>query len=552
MSTSVVELHNGLQVQSPPRDTTTNILSFKGIPYAAPPVGDLRWRSPRPPNPWKGVLPATSFGPLALGSAKGFPTSGHPQSEDCLKVNIWTGARRSDEKRPVMVWVHGGGFQFDGPPNPFYDGGELARRGGVVVVSFSYRMGVMGFLALEGLDGEEVRGFKSKSGNFGLQDQLAALRWVQENIVAFGGDPDNITVFGESAGAHAIGLLMASPHAHGLFHKAILQSGALWDSEHGPIATYDEARQRGKSLMEGLGVHSIAELRELPAKTVNEAALWDMEKDPGTTAFGPSVDEYILPISPATVFARGHQMRIPVIAGFNAQEAIPLFIARALPNNSAEEFRSAVSKLFSPDTTSTADSDSLLALYPATTPEEASASAMALSGDLIISQQTWEVGDLQAQLFSKDATTTLRESSPQPPVYLYHLTYTSPYSPIARHGADIPFVLGTLIPWPSFLNNNAVSTPSGDADHEFSSKVMTYWTNFAKTGNPNSNSNNESESGSPDLPNWPSYNTDLGLFLQLGEPVEPVRLPRILERYRFIRGLRDGEGVLPLRWRGSD
>lgn len=196
------------------------ILSFFGIPYAAPPVGNLRWRSPRPPSSWSGVRDATQFGFTCWQGAPQYPIF-TPQNEDCLTINVWTPARTAKDKLPVMVWFHGGGFVFGGGAERETDGNLLAQEG-VVVVKFNYRLNAFGFLAHPGLDQEG-----SFSGNFGLQDQLAALAWVKLNIAAFGGDPGHVTAFGESAGAHAIGLLMSSPLSNGLFHKAIMESGSM-------------------------------------------------------------------------------------------------------------------------------------------------------------------------------------------------------------------------------------------------------------------------------------------------------------------------------------
>ncbi len=233
---SDVQLDSGV-VRGLPRDER-GVLAFKGIPYAAAPVGDLRWRAPQPVPAWSGVRDATRYGYRALSALTGDQVPGPPHNEDCLTLNLWTAARGSDERRPVMVWIHGGGFQFGSSASPVTDGTGLAALG-AVVVSFNYRLGVLGFLGHPELDRE------GPSGNYGLQDQIAVLRWVQTNTAAFGGDPGNVTVFGESAGAHAIGILLASPLTKGLIHKAIGQSGAFWDSSNGPLSTFDETRARG-------------------------------------------------------------------------------------------------------------------------------------------------------------------------------------------------------------------------------------------------------------------------------------------------------------------
>jgi para-nitrobenzyl esterase len=482
------------------------VLAFKGIPYAAPPVGALRWHAPQPPIAWDGVRDATQHGPRCLSALTGDATPGPPRSENALNLSVWTAAQHTTEQRPVMVWVHGGGFQFGSSAAPVSDGTRLAERG-VVVVSFNYRLGVLGFLAHPELDRE------GPSGNYGLQDQLAALRWVRENIEAFGGDPANVTLFGESAGAHAIGILLASPLAHGLIHKAIGQSGAFWDTVHGPIATFDEARARGSAFAERLGAPTIAALRAMPADAINAAAPWDFSTDPGATAFSPSIDGYVVPGVPAARYARGEQLPIPLLAGWNDAEDYP-FHAMALPHDDAAAFRAAAGRMFDPGRLT-----EFFTLYPASTDAEAKASAETLIGDLLISEQTWQWLELQRR-------------AGQPAVYGYVFTYTSAYVPIASHVVDVPFVFGTLTP--QFVVN--AFAPPDDADRALAETIMAYWVNFATTGDPNG----------PDLPNWPAYGND-GVILHLGATVAPSENARAA-RFRFIAGHRI-DGVLPAHWR---
>lgn len=491
-------------IRGTPRDTD-GILTFKGIPFAAPPVGPLRWKPPKPAEPWKEVLEATLFGASPWSAFQGIPAP-TPQSEDCLTLNIWTSAQQQNEKLPVMVWIYGGGFQFGSSATPDYDGKELAKKG-VIVVTFNYRVGPLGFLALPELDKEE-----HPSGNFGLQDQIAALLWVRNNISLFGGDPNNVTVFGESAGAHSIGLLMASPLAPGLFHKAILQSGAFWESEHGCLASYDRARALGLMLTKRLGVDSIAELRHLPAEVVTAAGSWDFNIDPGITAFGPSVDGYVVEQYPSQVFLKGRQMQVPIIAGWNALEDLP-FRPRALPHKSTDEYKAAAKLLFGSRT------PEFLSLYPGDTKEQAESSAHTFIGDMVITQQTWEAADHQRQAAT--------------PVFVYHFTYTSPYSPFAGHAADIAFTFATL------KRNLIISSapPAGGADIEFADRLTTYWTNFAKSSDPNEP--NQS------LPHWPVYAGGGADILELGNSIKQVNYPR--DRFEFLRSVRD-DGKLPENW----
>jgi para-nitrobenzyl esterase len=488
------------QIQGNPRDHQ-GVLSFKGVPYAAPPVGALRWAAPAPSAPWHGIRSSVQYGTRCISAWKSDPTP-TPSSEDCLTLNVWTAAGKVTEKRPVMVWIHGGGFEFGTSADPSTDGTHLASKG-VVVVSFNYRVGVFGFLAHPELDVE------GPSGDYGLQDQLAALHWVQENITRFGGDPENVTLFGESAGAHAIGILMASPLSTGLFHKAIGQSGAFWDSSRGSLETYAEARARGVALSEALGTHTLQELRAIPAEKVNAAGLWDFTTHPGATAFAPNIDGFVVPEAPAARFYAGKQMKIPLLAGWNAHEDFP-FRTLALPHGNAQQFREVASTHFGPENLA-----EFLTLYPAENDEEANASAFTLAGDLTISEQTWQWLDMQKRT---------GESA----VYGYRFGYTSPYSPIPSHLVDVPFVFGTLTP--QFLVHGAM--PPSAEDRALSELMQNYWVAFASTGNPNKIG----------LPEWPAYKaTDHLLILNSFSPVAgPVPEAK---RFAFLARMRH-EGYL--------
>jgi para-nitrobenzyl esterase len=483
------------------------VLAFKGIPYAAAPVGNLRWRAPQPAPAWDGVRDATKYGGRCLSAWSGDMTPGPPRSEDCLSLNIWTAAQNSDEKRPVMVWVHGGGFQFGSSAVPASDGSRLAALG-VVVVSFNYRVGVLGFLAHPELDAE------GPSGNYGLQDQVAALRWVQANIAQFGGDSGNVTVFGESAGSHAIGILLASPLTKGLIHKAIGQSGAFWDTSHGSLSTFDEARAGGTAFAKRVKAPSISALRAWAAEDINAAAPWDFSTDPAATTFSPSIDDYVVLDVPVTRYLRGEQLRIPLLAGWNGAEYWP-FTDMALPHATANEFRSAAERMFGTERLA-----EFLALYPAGTDARATTSAEELVGDLLISAQTWEWLELQQRTGA--------------PVYGYTFTYTSPYVPIASHLVDVAFVFGTLTP--QFIVDGAM--PPSDADRALAETIMAYWVNFAKHGDPNG----------PAVPNWPRFGKD-GEVQNLGQTVGP-HANAWAPRFRFLASYRT-DGVLPASWRNG-
>ncbi|MGY8705096.1 carboxylesterase family protein [Bradyrhizobium sp. 18BD] len=492
------------QARGQPRDTN-GVLAFKGIPYAASPVGPLRWRSPQPPASWSGVRDALVFGAGSLSSLANDPRPG-PRAEDCLYLNVWTAANAADEKRPVMVWIHGGGFQFGSSANPATDGRLLAARG-VVVVSFNYRLGVFGFLAHPDLDAE------APSGNYGLQDQLAALRWVRANIAAFGGDPDNVTLFGESAGAMAVGILMASPLAHGLFHKAIGQSGAFWDGRHGPLQSFDEARARGVAFARRQGNASIAALRTMPAEQLNAAGPWSFERDHVTEAFSPSIDHHLVPDVPARRVLSGEQMHIPLLAGWNGAEEFP-FMSQSLPAHSAQAFRTAAESMFGKERLA-----DFLNLYPAGSDAAAKASAAALTGDMVIGEQCWQ-------------WLRLHRAGSGAPTYGYHFNHTSPYTPIASHVTEIPFVFGTLTPQQIVGS----TTPPDEADRALSQIMMSYWVNFATSGNPNG----------PGLPSWPAYD-ETDIVQILGATIAAGRNPQA-KRFGFLGSFRE-DGMLPMRWR---
>jgi para-nitrobenzyl esterase len=481
------------------------VLAFKGIPYAAPPVGPLRWRAPQPPTPWSGVRDASTFGAGSLSALENDPRPG-PRDEDCLTLNVWTAANQADENRPVMVWIHGGGFQFGSSANPATDGAPLAAKG-VVVVSFNYRLGIFGFLAHPDLDRQ------APSGNYGLQDQLAALRWVKANIAHFGGDPDNVTLFGESAGAMAVGILMASPLAHGLFHKAIGESGAFWDGRHGPLQSFEEARARGLSFAHQQGDASIAALRAMPAERLNAAAPWSFQYDHVVTAFSPSIDHHVIPDAPARRFLRGEQMQIPLLAGWNATEGFP-FASQSLPDQSAEAFRAAAEAMFGRERLV-----DFLEAYPADTDAQAKASAAALTGDMVVGEQCWQ-------------WLRLHRASRRAPVYGYLFRYTSPYIPIASHVTEIPFVFGTLTPQRVI----GCATPPDEADRALARTMMSYWVNFAMRGDPN-------ESG---LPSWPAYDEE-DVVQILDTTIEARPNPQAA-RFRFLGSFRQN-GILPMRWR---
>lgn len=421
-------------------------------------------------------------------------------------MNVWSPAKDTREKLPVMVWIYGGGFQFGSSADARYDGSQLASKG-VVLVSLNYRMGLFGFLALSELDKEGP-----SSGNYGLQDQLFGLQWVKENIARFGGDPNKLTIFGESAGAHAVGLLMSSPKVNGLISGAIMESGAFWDSVSGSLRTPGEARAFGQSFLERVAVSSIDQLRTMPAQALVTAGQWNPTTDPVINAFSPSIDGFVLPSTPAEAFAAGRQAMVPVLAGWNSAE-YSIFVPFELPHLTARMFEKAAMVPFG------SDLGHFKQLYPDGSVKQLNSSAETLCSDTVIREQTWEAID--------------RQSSRLPSTFAYYFTYASPYSPLPGHTAEIPFVFGTL-------NSTKVMGGSGmptAADEKLSDTIMTYWTNFAKKGDPNG----------PELATWPKYTSKAHEVMMLADTVSAGVYS--LDHFRFIESYRLGNGSFPYRWR---
>ena len=461
---------------------------FKGIPYAAPPVGDFRWKEPRPPAAWEGTRDATEAGPHCVQGVLFADISfSRPASEDCLNLNIWTPAAAAIDRLPVMVWIHGGAFQVGAGPEPRHDGDALARKG-VVVVTLNYRLGVFGFLSHPDLTRESGR---NASGNYGLLDQIAALRWVRGNITAFGGNPDSVTIFGESAGSLAVSALMASPVAAGLFHRAIGQSGAYFPAGSGSLALQPRpaTEQRGVKFASSLGADTVAALR---AKTAEELLQAAMKTQPW---FAPNVDGYVLPADVSATYMAGEQARVPLLAGWNADE-IRAAIVLAKQKPTAQSFVDDTRKRFG------THADAILSAYAASTDAEALESAAALASDLFIGFATWKWIEVHARTSNR-------------PVYRYSFDRKIPVPPDAkingvpatsrdigaRHAGEIEYVFGTL---------DSVRNVSWESsDRKLSDAMATYWANFARTGDPNG----------PGLPTWPRYDGEGRRVLHLDETI---------------------------------
>ena len=447
---------------------------FSGIPYAAAPVGDLRWRPPQPVAPWTGVRDASKPGPACMQGKMFADISFAEMSEDCLTLNIFAPPAPAGRKSPVMVWIHGGGFQAGGGAEPRHDGQAFARKG-VVLVTINYRLGVFGFLAHPDLTKESDR---RASGNYGMLDQVAALRWVNENIAAFGGDPANVTIFGESAGSFAVSGLIASPLAKGLFHKAIGESGAFFSGGGGTLAlaALGDAEQVGAKFAASAGADSIAALRAKPAQDVLDLAQKTRQ------FFAPIVDGVFLPADVASIYAAGTHNQVPLLAGWNADEmraAVTLRPQKPTAQSFAEDAR----KRFGPS------ADAILKAYPAATDAEALESAAALGSDMFIGYATWKWIESHG-------------ASGRVPVYRYSFDRKIPVPPGntvngapatsadigARHAGEIEYVFGAL-------DISLPKVPWETGDRTLSDAMTTYWSNFARTGDPNG----------PGLPKWPRY-----------------------------------------------
>jgi para-nitrobenzyl esterase len=451
----------------------TGVRAFLGIPFAAPPVGDLRWKPPVPAAKWDGVRKAMDFGSHCMqGNVYGDMVFRDPgMSEDCLYLNVWTPAKTSDTKLPVMVWIYGGGFVAGATSEQRQDGSVLAQQG-VVVVSMNYRLGIFGFFVHPELAKESGR---NSAGNYGLLDQLAALQWVHDNIAAFGGDPANVTIFGESAGSFSVSAQMASPLAKGLFQKAIGESGGAFSSSglrFEPLAVREE--KDAKLASSTLGVQTLAELRTVPAQKLLDAFFKPGGSD--NFAFGPDVDGYFLPESVSAIFAAGKQNDVPLLAGWNRDEdSFAVVLSPQKPT--VESMKATAQKEFG------AKADEFLRLYPATTDAQALRSMIDFASDQFISWSTWRWMEAQSKTGKQ-------------PIYRYRFDLALPMDPKgpqlgAYHSAEIEYVFGML--------DSKAHMEWRPEDRQLSVQMQKYWANFARSGDPNGS-----------LPKWPVYKQSNG------------------------------------------
>jgi para-nitrobenzyl esterase len=456
---------------------------YKGIPYAAAPVGDLRWRAPAPKAPWSGTRQAHSFAPACMQKGVSMPGETPPaMSEDCLYLNIWAPRASARDHLPVIVWIHGGGYRNGSAAMPLYWGDRLAGKG-VIVVTIAYRLGPLGFLALPELTGESPR---HSSGNYGLMDQIAALEWIQRNIAAFGGDPNRVTIAGQSSGAISVSVLMASPRAKGLFQRAIGESGGLFEPlQLAPNYLLANAERDGAKYAASLGTPSLRALRLLPATEL-------LGGDDAGGITHPVIEANVLPLAPADAFAAARQNDVPLLIGSNAEEARAL---TDVTHTKAATFDADVERSFG------RLPPALIAAYPHATDAQAPQARLDLERDLRFGWDMWAWARLQA-------------ATGHEPVYYYSFRQQPPF-PIgsvyagwgASHFAEL---------WYVFDHFDQAPWHWTQGDRNLAAAMSSYWVNFARSGNPNGGG----------LPLWPAFN-DAGEVQSLGDPITVGGVPNI-------------------------
>lgn len=453
---------------------------YKGIPFAAPPIGDLRWKAPQPVKKWSGVLACDKFGaspvqgepvPFSMWSAE-FLIPKTPISEDCLYLNVWTEKQgKSAAKKPVVVWIYGGGFVSGGAGCAIYDGEATAKKG-VVFVSINYRVGAFGFFAHPELTKESG---KNASGNYGLMDQIAALKWVKKNIAQFGGDPENVTIAGQSAGSMSVNCLVVSPQAKGLFNKAIAESGAGFGRNYPSLKQAEDA---GLKAGEKLNATSLAALRKVPAEEILKTI---------TAYRGPITDGLVLPESVSAIYQAGKQNPITLLTGWNQNEN-----AVAKPK-SAADFQAQYNQQYGPT------AQTFFQHYPAQTDAEAAHSQNELARDGSFGMQNYAWAQAQAQQ-NKGA-------------YLYRFTRKLPATGIyaqygAFHTGEVAYAYDNL----RFIDR--ALRPLDATDDQIANIMSAYWVNFIKTGNPNGTG----------LPQWPPFNPNVPQMILLGDEIKAAPL----------------------------
>ena len=475
---SPIRLHSGL-IEGEVLDANSGVRVYRGIPFAAPPVGDLRWRAPQPVATWDGVRQATKFSaacPQGPQLAQMMGAAMPELSEDCLYLNVWTAAEHTSDKLPVMVWIHGGGLTLGWGHQDGYDGTHFAERG-VVLVSINYRLGPLGYLAHPALSEESERGV---SGNYGFLDQLEALQWVQQNIQQFGGDPNNVTIFGESAGGTSVNVLVASPLSEGLFHRAIAQSPWVTETNFAKLAetlpTVASAEDLGlrwvrEILGDAVRDGTLRALRAVDSKNILEKS--------ANYPVAVTVDGWLMPDLSEDIFARGEQQNVSLIVGTNSDEGT-MFLG-FIPAETPEAFATYVQESYGEH------ADEILALYPAADAQQL------LSAKNQFLTDTWFVRASRGMLAGMENVSA--------EAYQYRFTRRSKALPSwgAHHGLEIGYAFDNLDP-----------LQADETDKVLANAMIQYWVQFAKTGDPNVDG----------LPEWPAYETDTDRLLELGDEIK--------------------------------
>ena len=494
-------------------EQSSAIRAFKGVPFASPPVGDLRWQPPQPVKNWKGVRNAVQFGPRCMQRPifgdMGFRSNG--MSEDCLYLNVWTPAKSNKERLPVLVYFYGGGFVAGDGSEARYEGESMARKG-IVALTVNYRLGVFGFLAHPELTKESTR---HASGNYGLLDQNAALRWVQQNIASFGGDPKKVTIAGESAGSVSVSAQMASPLSKDLIAGAIGESGSIVGTLSAVALV--EGEQNGIKFAANVGATSLTALRAMPAQQ-----LLDATAKPGMPSLSATVDGYLFPKPPLEIYAAGEQAHVPLMVGSNNEE-IGYFGILGREKPSVENYRQALQRLYGDK------AGEVFNLYPASTETEVMDAARDLASDRFISYSTWKWLDLSTKTGGK-RTYYYNYARPRPAMRAEMGNSTAGLAggvvkgppavanPLPRprgavHSAEIEYAMGNL-------DSNKVYAWTPE-DYKVSRVMQEYFANFIKTGNPNG----------PGLPDWPTFDTGQRMTIDVDTRAE---IERVRTRYQFL------------------
>jgi para-nitrobenzyl esterase len=468
--------------------TKDGITVYKGIPFAAPPVGDLRWRAPGPPAAWTGVRSAEKFAPACIQMPivnADLGMEAVSTNEDCLYLNVWTPAKSAQERLPVMVWIYGGGFTIGATSVSLYDGSNLAKKG-VILVSVSYRLGAFGFMAHPELTREQG----GHSGNYGLMDQIAGLQWVKRNIAAFGGDPNRVTIFGESAGGISVSMLSASPLAKGLFRGAISESGGNFAPERQGheggenMDSLSTAEKNGAAFLAKLGAASIADGRKRSAEDVLKSS------PPGLGGSWPIFDGYVLLGDQYKLYQAGRYNDTPVLIGTNSDEGA-LFV----PFAKADAYQKTIHSDYGEY------ADKILAAYPGGTDAQALRSSRDMFRDATFAWPTLAWARLQSK-------------TGKGKVFVYYFSHRPPYPNKpefqdwgAAHAGEIAYVFGNFSP----------TMPAAEPDRAVSDMVSSYWVNFAKSGDPNG----------AGLPRWPAFTNTSAQVMNLSDSSKAVDVPNV-------------------------